>query len=65
MKRLGWVLIEITEDKTTEELMDELQITSAPVLLEVNGEIFDPDDIKDRPLRKADKVVVIPLIAGG
>ena len=57
--------IEIKEDKTIKELMDELQLSTAPILLEMNGEIFYPDEIKDRRLRKGDKVTLIPLIAGG
>jgi len=61
MKRV----LEIKEDKTVKELMDELQLASAPVLLEVNGEVFRPDRIKDRKLGKGDKVALLPLIVGG
>ena len=57
--------IEVKEDTTIKELMDELQISSAPILLEVSGEIFYPDEIKDRRLRRGDKVAFIPIIAGG
>jgi len=63
--KAGILEIEVKEDKTIEELMDELQLTSAPILLEVDGEIYYPDEIKDRRLRKGDKVALIPLIAGG
>lgn len=57
--------IEAKEDQTMGELMDELQLSSAPVLLEVDGEIFRLNEIKDRKVSKGDKVGVIPLIAGG
>jgi len=57
--------IEIKEDRTVKELMDELQLSSAPILLEVNGEVFRPDRIKDRRLTKEDKVALLPLITGG
>jgi thiamine biosynthesis protein ThiS len=58
-------VLEIKEDKTVKELMDELQLASAPVLLEVNGEVFRPDRIKDRKLGKGDKVALLPVIVGG
>ena len=57
--------IEITEDKTVDELITELQLSSAPVLLEIGGEVFRPEEIRDRKLSKGDKVAVVPLIAGG
>jgi len=63
--KVGIEEIEVKEDKTIKELMDKLQLSSVPILLEVNGRIFYPDEIKDRRLRKGDKVVFIPLIAGG
>jgi len=57
--------IEVKEDKTIKELMDELQFSSVPILLRVGGKIFYPDEIKDRRLRRGDKVTLIPLIGGG
>jgi len=57
--------IEVKEDKTVKELMDELRLSSVPILLEVGGEIFYPDEIEDRKLRRGDKVALIPVIAGG
>jgi len=57
--------IEVKEDKTIKELMDELQLSTAPVLLKLGGIIFYPDAIKDGRLRKGDKVTLIPLITGG
>lgn len=57
--------IEVEGNKTVKKLIDELQIPIASVLLEVNGEIFYPDGIKDRILTKDDRVAVLPLIAGG
>ncbi len=63
--KVGIEEIEVKEDKTVKELMDELQLSSAPIMLEVNGEIFYPDEIKDRRLKRGDKVVLIPMIGGG
>ena len=63
--KVGIEKIEVTESKTVMELMDELQLSPAPFLLEVGGEIFYPDEIKDRRLEKGDKVAIIPVIAGG
>ena len=63
--KAGIVETEVKEDMTVEELLDDLQLSSAPVLLEVGGEIFYPDQIKARTLRKGEKIAIIPLIAGG
>ena len=63
--KVGIEEIEVKEDKTIKELMDELQLSSAPILLEVSGKIFYPDEIKNRRLRRGDKVTLIPVIAGG
>lgn len=57
--------IEVVGDKTIRELVDELCLSYVPMLLEVNGEVFYPDEIMDTRLRKGDKVKLIPLIAGG
>ena len=57
--------IGVKEDTTIKALMDELQLASAPILLVVNGKILYPDEIKDKRLRRGDKVTLIPLIAGG
>ena len=57
--------IEVVGDKTIRELVDELCLSYVPMLLEVNGEIFHPDKIKNRGLRRGDKVAFIPMIAGG
>ncbi len=63
--KAGIEKIEVKEDKTIKEFMDELQLFSTPILLEVNGKILYPDEIKDKRLRREDKVALIPLIAGG
>ncbi|TET13474.1 MAG: MoaD/ThiS family protein [Dehalococcoidia bacterium] len=63
--KVGIEEIEVTESKTVMELMDELQLPPTPFLLEVGGEVFYPDEIKDRRLEKGDKVAIIPVIAGG
>ncbi len=57
--------IEVKADTTIKALMDELQLASAPILLVVSGKIFYPDEIKDRRLKRGDKVTLIPVIAGG
>jgi len=63
--KVGIEVIEIKEDTTIKELIDALQLASVPILLEVSEEIFYPDEIKNRSLRRGDKVTFIPLIAGG
>ena len=63
--KAGIVKTVVKEDKTVGELLDDLQLSSAPILLEVGGEIFYPDQIKARALKKGDKIAIIPLIAGG
>ncbi len=63
--KVGIEVIEVKEDTTVKELMDELQLTSVPILLEVSEEIFYPDEIENSRLRRGDKVTFIPLIAGG
>ncbi len=62
---MGIQVIEVKEDTTIKEFMDKLQLASASILLEVSGEIFNPDEIKDRRLTRGDKVTLIQLIAGG
>ena len=62
---MGIEEIEVTEDKTINELMDELQLPSTHILLEISGQNFYPDEIKDRKLKRGDKIILIPLIAGG
>ena len=63
--KAGIQQIEVKEDTTIKALVDELQLTSAPILLEVNGKILYPDEIENKKLRRGDKVALIPLIAGG
>ncbi len=57
--------IEVKEGKTLGELLDELQLSSAPILIEVGGKIFYPEEVRDRRLKEGDRVTIIPLIAGG
>ncbi len=63
--KVGIEVIEVKEDTTIKELMDELRLASAPILLEVSGEIFYPDEIENRRLRRGDKITLISLVAGG
>ncbi len=61
---MGIEEIEVKEDKTVKELIDELKLP-ATILLEVNGEAFYPDENYGRVLRRGDMVTLIPMIAGG
>lgn len=56
--------IEVKEDKTVKELIDELKLFP-PILLEVNGELFYPDENYGKLLKRGDIVTLIPIIAGG
>lgn len=56
--------VAVEEDKTVKELIDELKL-SLPMLLEVNGEVFYPDESYGRVLKKGDIVTLIPIVAGG
>ena len=57
--------IEVKEDKTIKEFIDEMNLSSVPILLELDGEIFYPDENYDRKIREGDKLAIIPIIAGG
>ena len=57
--------IAVKANMTIKALMDELQLTSVPILLVVSGEFFYPDEIKDRRLKRGDRVTLIPMVAGG
>lgn len=62
---MGIEKIEVKEDKTIKEFIDELNLSSVPILLELDGEIFYPDDNYDRKIQAGDRLAVIPIIAGG
>jgi thiamine biosynthesis protein ThiS len=62
---MGIEKIEVKEDKTIKEFIDELNLSSVPILLELNGEIFYPDENYDRKIQAGDRLAVIPIIAGG
>lgn len=62
---MGIEKIEVKEDKTLKELLDELNLSSVPILLELDGEIFYPDEKYDKRLKAKDTVAVIRIIAGG
>jgi len=62
---MGIEKIEIKEDKTIKELIDELNLSSVPILLELDGEIFYPDENYGKILKAGDIVVVIRIVAGG
>ena len=54
----------VKEDKTVKEFIDELKLAS-PLLLEMNGDIFYPDENPAKILKGGDIVTLIPIIAGG
>ena len=62
---MGIEEIEVKEDTTMKQLVDELERSSAPVLLELDGEVFYPDEERDIILRRGDVVAVIRIVAGG
>jgi len=51
----------VEEVMTIPEMLDELQFSSIPVLVGMNGQLLNPDEIKGRKLYKGDKVLVIPV----
>lgn len=51
----------VEEVMTIPEMLDELQFSSIPVLVGVNGQLLNPDEIKGRKLNKGDKVLIIPI----
>jgi sulfur carrier protein ThiS len=62
---MGIEKIEVKEDKTIKEFIDELSLSAVPILLQLDGEIFYPDDNYDRKIQAGDRLAVIPIIAGG
>lgn len=63
--KMGIDEIEVTEDKTIKQLVDELGLSSTPVLLELGGEVFYPDEKCDKRLKRGDVIAVIRIVAGG
>ena len=57
--------IEVKGDKTIKELIDELELSSVPILLKVGVEISFPHEIEERRLKSGDRIAVIRLVAGG
>ena len=57
--------IKVKEDKTIKEFIDELSLSAVTILLELDGEIFYPDENYDRKIQAGDRLAVIPIIAGG
>jgi ThiS family. len=53
--------IVVEEVMTIPEMLDELQFSSTPVLVGVNGQLLNPDEIKGRKLKKGDKVLIIQV----
>ena len=63
--KMGIKEIEVKEDKTIKQLVEELELSSVPVLLELDGEVFYPDEKCDKRLKRGDIVAVIRIVAGG
>jgi len=61
---MGIEEIEVKQDKTVKELIDERKLSS-PILLEVSGEVFYPDENYGKILKRGDIVTLIPIIGGG
>lgn len=61
---MGIEQIKVKEDKTVKEFIDELKLSS-PILLEVGGEVFYPDEDYGKVLKRGDIVTLVPIIAGG
>ncbi len=61
---MGIEAIEVKEDKTVKEFIDERQLSS-PILLEVNGEVFYADEDYGKILKRGDIVRLTLIIAGG
>ena len=57
--------IEITEEKTIGQLIEELNLTANPGVLAVNGQIINPFENKNVKLKKGDKVAIVPIFEGG
>jgi len=57
--------LKVKEYKTIKEFIDELSLSAVTILLELDGEIFYPDDNYDRKIQAGDRLAVIPIIAGG
>jgi sulfur carrier protein ThiS len=53
--------IVIEKVMTIPEILDDLQLSSIPVLVGVNGLLLNPDEIKGRKLKKGDKVSIIQV----
>ena len=52
----------VVEDvKTIPEILDDLQLSSIPVLVGVNGQLLNPDELKGRNLKKGDKVLIVAI----
>lgn len=62
---MGIERIEIREDTTVRGLIDALNLSATPILLELDGEVFYPDERHNRRLKAGDTVTVIRIVAGG
>ena len=51
----------IEETMAISEILYDLQLSSFPVLIAVNGTIVDPDEKKTDKVKQGDKVLVISI----
>ncbi len=57
--------MEVKADTTMGQLLDELQLSSAPIMVQIGDHVFNPKHITERTLVKGDKITFIRPIAGG
>ena len=57
--------IKIEENRKVSDLLEELDVSPATVLLSINGEVLFADQIMQRTLIKGDRLLIIPLFDGG
>ena len=53
--------IVVEEVMTISEILDDLQLSSIPVLIGVNGQLLNPDEIKGRKLNKGEEILIIQV----
>ncbi len=47
------------------ELLADMNLSSAPIMISLNGEVMHPDEAKDVRVVGGDKLLIVPLLAGG
>lgn len=57
--------IVIKKNSTISKILDELQLSSTPSLIAVNGEVLLDIERENRALKKGDKVNLLPIYDEG